>query len=152
MGRVTLPLYHPCSLIHSLFWWKTERFNSGSLKLIFLKAFCLAWKTLPWPIVTASFFSFLIQSNALIIILLKMDVFPNSDLALTLCSSVIIAAHRRSWIVSGSFVSGDIESHLHTNPEESRGHVLSPFLWGFVQGKLYDLQGVTSFSGKFSIF
>lgn len=99
------------------------------------------------------FFSFLIQSNVFIIILLKMGVFPNSDLALTLCSSVINTASFGSWIASGPFASRDIESNFHTNPGEGRAHVLSLSLWGLVQGKLCDLQEVISFSGpQFSHF
>lgn len=99
------------------------------------------------------FFSFLTQSNVFIIILLKMGVFPNSDLALTLCSSVINTASFGSWIASGPFASRDIESDFHTNPGEGRAHMLSLSLWGLVQGKLCDLQEVISFSGpQFSHF
>lgn len=99
------------------------------------------------------FFSFLIQSNVFIIILLKMGVFPNSDLALTLCSSVINTASFGSWIASGPFASRDTESDFHTNPGEGRAHMLSLSLWGLVQGKLCDLHEVSSFSGpQFSHF
>lgn len=139
----------------TFFWWKTEGFHSRPLKIIFfLKSCCLTWKTLLSPIMTGFFFfSFLTQSNVFIIILLKMGVFPNSDLALTLCSSVINTASFGSWIASGPFASRDIESDFHTNPGEGRAHMLSLSLWGLVQGKLCDLQEVISFSGpQFSHF
>ena len=73
---------------------------------------------------------FLIQSNVLIVTLLTMGVFPDSGLALTLCSSVISSAPLRRWVASGPFVSRNTASDLHTNQGARKNSCVESFLWG----------------------
>lgn len=85
---------------------------------------------------------------------LKMDVFSSSDLVSVVCSSMINTAPLGSWIASGPFASGGVESDFHTNPEADRAHVL----WalpsgGSFKGSCVTFREVISFSGpQFSNF
>ena len=71
---------------------------------------------------------FLIQSNVLIVTLLTMGVFPDSGLALTLCSSVISSSLLRRWVASGPFVSINTASDLHTNQGARKNSCVESFL------------------------
>lgn len=144
--------HHHLRPVHPLCWWKTGS-NHGPFKLIFFSKAAVDMNDHAlthydwWGFFFVCFVLFLFQSNGLIIILLKMNVFLSFYLLSAWYSSVINIACLGSWIVSGPFAHRDKKSDFHTNPGEGGAHVLSLSLWGQVWGMPCDLWEAISFSG-----
>lgn len=120
---------HFSATLYSLSILRSEgRQKDFTLDLSSLSSFskAVAWHERPFCDASWLLFSpFLIQSNVL-----TMGVFPDSGLALTLCSSVSSSAPLRRWVASGPFVSRNTASDLHTNPWARKNSCTESFLPG----------------------